>query len=377
MIASYIQELLSKNNRVIVPGFGAFLVRATSKYKSATDLSKKLNDIYFSPFLKFNDELLVNYIIKKEDISKDEAIEKINDFTELIKSDIEKGESFEIKDFGVFAIEEGKIQFTPATKAAKTAKPKETPETKKEETPKQVEAKKPDKAPAAKTTEKVPEKTKESPEKEKPAETKKEKPKAAASAKPPVPPKAPQSTASKVPPIKAQKEKKYNKGLVLALAIGIPAAALFVFLLLNLDTVSEMFKKDKKETLNTEQVTKTNKTAQKADTEKKNTDTTAKKEATKTTTAQKEEQKTAKQATQKPAKREKKFYVIAGSFEKKSNASRYQQSLIKKGYKAEMLPERNGMYAVSFNSFANKQKAMAELNYLTKEKKVQAWLLYY
>lgn len=376
MIASYIQELLSKNNRVIVPGFGAFLVRATSKYKNATDLSKKLNDIYFSPFLKFNDELLVNYIIKKEDISKDEAIEKINDFTELIKNDIEKGESFEIKDFGVFAIEEGKIQFTPATKAAKTTKPKQTPETKKEDTPKPAEPKKPEKSTAAaKASEKSPEKTKETPAKEKASEAPKEKPKT--TPKPPVPPKAPQSTASKVPPMKATKEKRYNKGLVLALAIGIPAAALFVLLLLNLDTVTDMFKKDKKEAQKTEQVAKAKKTAQKADSEKKKSDTTAKKEATKTTTAQKAEQKPTQQTTQEPAKTEKKFYVIAGSFEKKSNASRYQQNLIKKGYKAEMLPERNGMYAVSFNSFADKQKAMAELNYLTKEKKVQAWLLYY
>lgn len=377
MIASYIQELLSENNRVIVPGFGAFLVRATSKYKSATDLSKKLNDIYFSPFLKFNDELLVNYIIKKEDISKDEAIEKINDFTERIKKDIEKGESFEIKDFGVFAIEEGKIQFTPATKAAKTTKEKEPTKVKEEapkETKKQPEPKKTDKTEtqAAKTTDKA------KPAASKPATSAQEKSTGTGQTptKTPVPPKAPQSTAAKAPPLKAQKEKKYNKGLVLALAIGIPAAVLFVLLLLNLDTVTNMFSKDKEVKQNTEKVATTNdKTTQKKTTEKK---TKEEKEATaaKKETSSKETKKT-ETKTSKPAANVKKYYVIAGSFEKESNASRYQQSLIKKGYKAEMLPERNGMYAVSFSSFADKKKAMAELNYLTKEEKLQAWLLYY
>ena len=52
MIATYIQELLATNNRVIVPNYGAFLVRATSKSKDASTLKEKLKDVYFSPFLR-------------------------------------------------------------------------------------------------------------------------------------------------------------------------------------------------------------------------------------------------------------------------------------------------------------------------------------
>ena len=44
MIATYIQELLATNNRVIVPNYGAFLVRATSKSKDANTLEEKLKD---------------------------------------------------------------------------------------------------------------------------------------------------------------------------------------------------------------------------------------------------------------------------------------------------------------------------------------------
>ena len=80
MIEKYIQELLKDNNRVILPDFGAFLVRATSKHKDSNDLALKLPDVYFSPFLKFNDELLVKFVIEKEKITKEEAMIKIKAF---------------------------------------------------------------------------------------------------------------------------------------------------------------------------------------------------------------------------------------------------------------------------------------------------------
>lgn len=383
MIASYIQELLSENNRVIVPGFGAFLVRATSKFKDAKELSKKLNDIYFSPFLKFNDELLVNYITKKEEISKDEAIKKINDFTEVIKNDIEKGEVFEIKDFGVFAIEEGKIQFTPATKSSKpgtktkTADKEKAPE-KKETAPKtpvketeKTEAKETKGDTAKKSAESKPTEAKQAPAATKqPAKTVQE----AASKEPTKTVSKPQPKPAEKKPIHTtppQKEKKYNRGIILALAIGIPVAILFVLALLNLDTIQDFLSKDTKEKAKTEQVVKKKAPAPKDQTK----DTTAKKVTTKTETTAKKQAAQTKQTKLQP--RQKKYYIIAGSFQKRSNAQRYMETLQKKGFKAELLPERNGMHAVSYNAFTDKRKAMAELRYLTKEKQLQAWLLYY
>ena len=75
MIATYIQELLANNNRVIVPNYGAFLVRATSKSKDAKTLEEKLLDIYFSPFLKFNDFTKSYKVDGKEKTPKCKACE--------------------------------------------------------------------------------------------------------------------------------------------------------------------------------------------------------------------------------------------------------------------------------------------------------------
>jgi nucleoid DNA-binding protein len=120
MVATYIQELLATNNRVIVPNFGAFLVRATSKSKDANTLEEKLKDIYFSPFLKFNDELLEKHIIKKEGVSKEEAAKKITEFIDSVKKELEAEKPFIIKDFGHFeADKQGKVQFITVAKEEK------------------------------------------------------------------------------------------------------------------------------------------------------------------------------------------------------------------------------------------------------------------
>ena len=132
MIATYIKELLATNNRVIIPQFGAFLVRATSKHKDSKDLSKKIDDIYFSPFLKFNDELLVNHIVKKENSTQEEANTKIKDFVNEINKTLEAGKSYAIEGMGDFSMDkQGKIQFVVASGAkAETTEKKEEPKPK-------------------------------------------------------------------------------------------------------------------------------------------------------------------------------------------------------------------------------------------------------
>ena len=383
MIANYIQELLATNNRVIVPNYGAFLVRATSKSKDANTLEEKLLDIYFSPFLKFNDELLEKYIIKKESVTKEQAAEKIQQFIDDIKKELDQEKPYVIEGFGQFSADkQGKVQFTTFAKEKvsdsdekeKPAKPaaKKTPATKKTtETKKEaVIPEKKEKPPARPAGEKAEEKpvkevktapvtTKEEPTKEtKQEELKTEKK---------VETKATQIGEKPIYSYKKQK-KPINKGLVWSIAIGLPVAAVFIWALLNFNTVKKVFKKDKAKT---EQVTKKKKaptkktTAPKADQAKTEKKTTATKPAEK------------KVAEQKPAPPIKKYYIIAGSFKNERYAVLYLNKLKTEGYNAEKLAERNGMHAVSFNSFTDKRKAIAEYKFLTKEKGVQAWILYY
>jgi len=377
MIATYIQELLATNNRVIIPNFGAFLVRATSKNKDANTLDKKLKDIYFSPFLKFNDELLEKYIIKKENVSKEQATEKIKEFIETVKKELDNEKPFEIKDFGKFIIDkQGKVQFITVA----NEKDEESPKEEKKATPTKAEETKtkktgPSKADTKKETKK--EETKKEPVKEDSAKKtnlqeftpEKEEP-----AKPQKP-----TPESKTTSTRKQKE-PLNKSVVWTVAIGVPVAILLVFALINIDKIEAVFTKDKsKEKTEITQQKKKPATQEKTDKEK----TAKQAAATKTTeekTAAKTEKKTApaaKQKTKPAATTQKKYYIIAGSFKNENYADRFLEDLKKQGYNAEKLAERNGMHAVSYNSFADKKKALAEYRYLTQEKELKAWILYY
>lgn len=92
-------ELLKNNTKVIIPDFGAFIVKQRNPFQ-----------VVFNEFLRFNDGLLIDSISKKENISKEEAKENINKWIELVKSSIEKNNSYEIKGLGkLIKTETGKI----------------------------------------------------------------------------------------------------------------------------------------------------------------------------------------------------------------------------------------------------------------------------
>ena len=82
MITNYLIELLKDNDCVIVPGFGAFI----SKRHSATidyanhRFTPPYKEIVFNNKLKSNDEILIKYIGKKENISTEEAYVRIQSF---------------------------------------------------------------------------------------------------------------------------------------------------------------------------------------------------------------------------------------------------------------------------------------------------------
>ncbi|HAF30527.1 MAG TPA: hypothetical protein DCG75_15905 [Bacteroidales bacterium] len=382
MIATYIQELLATNNRVIVPNFGAFLVRATSKSKDANTLKEKLKDIYFSPFLKFNDELLEKYIIKKENITKEQAAQKITEFIDRVKKELDNEKPFVIADFGEFvADKQGKVQFTPAiieeTKTSKEDKKAEEKPIARKTTKKSTEEK--ETKPVAKEEPKAEEKTsitevkKESKKEIVLEEFKDEEPAHQAGGKTPetVVKEETKSTII-VEPGKSiysyKKEKKsMNKGLIWSIAIGLPVAAIFIWALLNFSTVKKVFNKEKAKTEKVSQKKKTT-TAKK---------TTAKAKPETAPTTKEEAKKPVAKEVQKPVPPQKKYYIIAGSFKNEKYAISYMNKLKAEGYNAEKLAERNGMHAVSFNSFTEKNKAIAEYKFLAQEKGLQAWILYY
>ena len=82
MITNYLKELLNDNECVIIPEFGAFISKrhsATIDYANHSFLPP-YKEIVFNNKLTNNDEVLVDYISKKENISKEDSLTKIKNF---------------------------------------------------------------------------------------------------------------------------------------------------------------------------------------------------------------------------------------------------------------------------------------------------------
>ncbi len=87
----YIVELIKSNNRIIIPGFGAFLIARERGYT-----------VLFNNFLNFNDGLLAAYIAQKEGITTDQANEQIEQYVSLVKERLHSEGNYTIAQLGTF-----------------------------------------------------------------------------------------------------------------------------------------------------------------------------------------------------------------------------------------------------------------------------------
>jgi cell division septation protein DedD len=115
MLAPYLKELLYRYERVIIPGFGGIVTEHTP---ARLDEEKQvflppLNKLQFDPNLIENDDLLVNFIASKDEMTHDSAMNfvkfQVDDWKEKLET-----ESLVLDDLGVFSKdEEGTVQFSP------------------------------------------------------------------------------------------------------------------------------------------------------------------------------------------------------------------------------------------------------------------------
>ena len=102
MIINYLIELLKDNECVIVPEFGAFI----SKRHSATidyanhRFMPPYKELVFNNKLTNNDDLLLNYIMQKENITKDEALDKIQKFVNQSAAILDVNFELELEGLG-------------------------------------------------------------------------------------------------------------------------------------------------------------------------------------------------------------------------------------------------------------------------------------
>lgn len=102
----YIQQLLTDNTRVIVPGFGAF-IRPQGE-----------GELMFNQFLSFDDGMLSNKIKDAEGIALEEATQKINSYVAQINEQLNEGKNVSIEGVGSFKKDGDQIQFTSDSNAA-------------------------------------------------------------------------------------------------------------------------------------------------------------------------------------------------------------------------------------------------------------------
>ena len=97
----YLIEILKLRKSVTLPGFGALMIA-----------SSKTGKIVLNQHLKYDDGVLAGFIAEKEGIEKTEAKNMISKFVREIESDLGKGETYDIFQFGKLSKDEkGKIAF--------------------------------------------------------------------------------------------------------------------------------------------------------------------------------------------------------------------------------------------------------------------------
>lgn len=103
-LGTYIHELLFEQNCVVVPGLGGFISRKVPA--QINPISNKINPpgkkIAFNQALHLNDGLLAKYVSEKEDISYDEALNKIHHLLVELRQTLFETRTVHLEKVGTF-----------------------------------------------------------------------------------------------------------------------------------------------------------------------------------------------------------------------------------------------------------------------------------
>ncbi|MBN2613383.1 MAG: SPOR domain-containing protein [Bacteroidales bacterium] len=400
-----INDLLNTNARVIIPDFGAFIIK-----------QKSPRLIVFNEFLRYNDGLLIDYISASEGINKDVAKGKVAKYVEEINSRLNTGEGIVFEGIGKLVKESnGKLTLVEITasdavvqkKEKKSTAAKPTAEVEKDKTPKIAEdTKHPDATPkniatappepvkikkdeTVKETEPVEQKTEielnvgkeevKPPQPEKKITQKEEK----VTVTPIKTAKETDTPVKKEPDVKPveQKIKKTKSNtlqiviwIILILVVNGLIISWFVFN----DKITEMFSKNKKQA--TEEVIVTEEPLNIVSDEPADEIPPAEQVEEETTapsvTPVDQPEVNASESPTVTSDR-KLYYIVAGCFRDEGNADNLVKELQQNGYKARKFGMIGNLHAVSFNAYTEKADALAELKNIRNSGNPEAWIIYY
>lgn len=406
MNTKFLIELIEKNTRVILPEFGAFLVKddGTGMYKNA--------NVTFSPFLRYNDGMVEDALASSKKISKENARSLINSFIEEIKSKLLEDKKLTIENFGVLNLDKrGSVHFTPIDllQAEKTEEPqkivaseeKPKEKTKKPESAQTISPKpdevKPDevKKPVAKkeTIEPKEEKTESKPE---PIEAldKNEQKKEISIEPTPTPQEKPKTFS---PPIKKKPVKQSGTGTGKAILIGtligfalviIVAGGWYLYNKGILDfsnkeaTIIPSTSNDVSDDSASNELA-VEETEGQFDTEfeklSEEMDKSASDQGVDLDNKPKEKRVIVSDSGQInkmdiPYPQEGMFHIIAGSFRNANYAEKFSTDMKSAGFNSRVIYQPSGMHAVSLGSFLTRQEASDSMN-VWKTRYPNVWLL--
>jgi hypothetical protein len=358
----YILELIKDNNRVIVPNFGAFIV---AKEKGFT--------ILFNNFLSFNDGLLVEHVMKKEEVDKLEATDRVNKYVELINKTLDTTGTYTIEGLGVFTKDaNGILRFTQAEELNQEDFSGSEERQASTDTDKQEELLDLDSSASSSEPEIKPEPTIVSP-----LPVADDSPKMEVKEPTPIKKKTSASSTYKHKKEVKEEKKKQSMALFIILFVLIPivgAAAYFLFFS-NGD-------KDSSNNLSVKQTIAEETPAPKVNTvlpdqkplQKPNDGIEAGPESSVEEKPVVKPKETAVKPVTTPSG-EKRHHLITGSFKEEQNADKYIQSMIKKGFTESIKLHRNNMFMVSVGSEATLSKAMTRQEEILNQHKLESWIM--
>ena len=97
---NYLLQLLKEVKTLIIPGLGALTVT-----------NEATGEILFMPYLKFDDGTLAKHIASKEGIEQNDASNMISKFVREVTAELDKGNSYDMYQFGRFVKIDGEIAF--------------------------------------------------------------------------------------------------------------------------------------------------------------------------------------------------------------------------------------------------------------------------
>lgn len=350
--------LLKDNGRVIIPDFGAFIVKTKSPLK-----------VIFNEFLQYNDGALIGATSKKLGVEREEAAKKVKDYSAKLISELDKGVVIALPEIGNLSKSStGKITLgdadaeTPATpetevkdeKAATSVEfdvsetqPKSEPAPKAKETPKTSVP------PIPPKIEKKPEIKKEEPVAPKPEPVKQE--------------------AEKEPtPIAEYYEEEPTRNklnfVLWAILIVLVNGAIIGYFIFD-EEIKSLFSKDKSPEIETI-IDTPSITEEEVPIIDESTTAVVEEPIIEEDPIDDIPEPTSPSAEISG----KKYYVVAGVFKEESNADKLVITLTQKGYNAEKFGKIGALHAVSFDVFPTKKEADQFMMKMKKEVDAETWI---